>query len=85
MSYFLSQVSHIKLVAGRVIVARLDGQLDFLELVRLSYLLLTSSDIAHISHSLRRTSCVVPNNSNGHLNSASLHSDQFTCVVMDYF
>ena len=27
------QVSHIKLVAGRLIVARLDGQLDFLELV----------------------------------------------------
>ena len=35
---FLSQVSHIKLVAGRVIVARLDGQLDFLELVGRSYL-----------------------------------------------
>ena len=31
-------MSHIKLVAGRVIVARLDGQLDFLELVGHSYL-----------------------------------------------
>ena len=31
--HFCLQVSHIKLVAGRVIVARLDGQLDFLELV----------------------------------------------------
>ena len=40
---FLSQVSHIKLVAGRVIVARLDGQLDFLELVGRSYLSPTSA------------------------------------------